>query len=148
MDTYPVHAFSGPAKVFDVSSYGTGRSVPIEVLRGKVNPGDVVVIYTRYTPPQKDDATPEVRTLTHEAAEWLSGLPVQAFGTDAFSVESLSDTRMPWIHHSFLSRGIPVYEQLFNVERLLDKGRMYFVGAPLNIKGGDGMMVRPLVFVY
>ena len=52
------------------------------------------------------------------------------------------------IHHSFLSRGIPVYEQLFNVDQLLDKGNMYFVGVPLNIREGDGMIVRPVVFVY
>ena len=52
------------------------------------------------------------------------------------------------VHHSFLSRGIPVYEQLFNVDELLNKENMYFVGVPLNIRGGDGMIVRPVVFVY
>jgi len=25
---------------------------------------------------------------------------------------------------------------------------MFFVGVPLNIKDGDGMIVRPVVFVY
>ena len=148
MDSYSVAAFSGPVKVFDASSYPVGRSVPIAVFQGKVNRGDVVLIFTRYTPPRTDDANPEVRTLTHEAAEYLAGLPVRAYGTDAFSVESLNDTKMPWIHHSFLSQGIPVYEQLFNVEKFLGRERMYFVGVPLNIKDGDGMMVRPVVFVY
>lgn len=28
------------------------------------------------------------------------------------------------------------------------KQRLFFVGAPLNMKDGDGMMVRPVVFVY
>ena len=46
------------------------------------------------------------------------------------------------------SRHIPVYEGLFNVDQLLDKAHMYFVGVPLNIRGGDGMIVRPVVFVY
>jgi kynurenine formamidase len=55
---------------------------------------------------------------------------------------------MPLIHHTFLSRMIPVYEQLFQVDKLLGKGKMFFSGVPLNIKGGDGMMVRPVVFVY
>ena len=148
IDSYPIEVFSGPLKVFDASSYPLGRSVPAEVFQGKVNSGDVVLIFTRYTPPQTDDAIPEVRTLTHEAAEFLALLPVRAYGTEAFGVESLSDTKMPWIHHSFLSRGIPVYESLFNVDKLLGKERMYFVGVPLNIKGGDGMIVRPVVFVY
>lgn len=148
VDSYRVDAFSGAVKVFDVTSYPLGRSVPAEVFQGKVNSGDVVLIFTRYTPPQTDEAAPEVRTLTQAAAEMLAALPVRAYGTDAFSVESLNDTKMPWIHHSFLSRGIPVYEQLFNVDKLLGKERMYFVGVPLNIKDGDGMMVRPVVFVY
>jgi len=52
------------------------------------------------------------------------------------------------IHYAFLSRGIPIYEQLFSVDKLLDKENMYFVGVPLNIRGGDGMIVRPVVFVY
>ena len=56
--------------------------------------------------------------------------------------------RCPSIHHTFLSRTIPVYEQLFNVDKLLGKERMLFSGAPLNVKAGDGMIVRPLVFVY
>jgi kynurenine formamidase len=46
-----------------------------------------------------------------------------------------------------LSQGIPFYEQLFNVEELLGHERMFFVGAPLNIEGGDGMIVRPVVLV-
>ena len=41
-----------------------------------------------------------------------------------------------------------VYEQLLNVDKLLGKEKMFFVGVPLNIKGGDGMTVRPVVFVY
>lgn len=135
-------AFSGPVKVFDASAYPIGRSVPAQIFQGRVEPGDIVLVFTRYVPPQTDEATPEVRTLTHEAAELLAALPVRAFGTDAFSVETNSDLKMPWIHHSLLSRGIPMYEQLLNLDKLLGKEKMFFVGVPLNIKGGDGMMVR------
>jgi kynurenine formamidase len=148
IDTYPVEAFSGPVKVFDVGSHESGRSVPASVFEGQVEPGGIVLVSTRYTPPATDEALPEVKTLTHEAAEYLASLPVRAYGTDAFGVESLADMRMPLIHHSFLSRGIPVYEQLFNLEALLGKQRMFFVGVPLNIRNGDGMIVRPVVFVY
>ena len=49
---------------------------------------------------------------------------------------------------SFLLRGIPIYEQLFNVESLIGKERMFFVGVPANIRDGDGMIVRPVVFAY
>ena len=88
----------------------------------------------------------------------MAGLPIRAFGTDAWSVDPGVDFRpaeppsnpaeMVPVHHSFLSRGIPAYEQLFSVEKLLGKEDLYFVGPPLNIKDGDGMIVRPVVLVY
>jgi kynurenine formamidase len=148
IDSYGVESFSGPVKVFDVSGFAPGRSVPDSVFQGRVRAGDIVLTLTRYRFPATDGALPEVRTLTRDAAEYLGTLPVRAYGTDAFSVEDLSDLTVPLVHQSFLSRGIPVYEQLLNLDRLLGRDRMFFVGVPLNIRGGDGMMVRPLVFVY
>lgn len=149
LDSYAIEAFAGPLKVFDVSTAPSGRSVSVDVFRGRVEVGDIVLIYTGYSLPE-GDARPEVATLTLEAAEYLVSLPVHAFGTDAFSVDSPQDTsgQRPSVHDSFLGRGIPAFEQLFNVDELLGKGRMYFVGAPLNIEDGDGMPVRPIVFVY
>lgn len=148
LESFPLESFTGPLRVFDVSGKPRGRSVPADVFRGSVEAGDVVLVFTRYVPPATKNALPEVVTVTHEAADFLAHLPVRAYGTDSFSVESLGDLGMPTIHHSFLSRGIPVYEQLLNVERLLGRRDMLFVGVPLNIKGGDGMIVRPVVFVY
>ena len=159
IDGYSLEAFSGPLKVFDVRQFPKGRSVTRDVFTNAgINPGDVVMIYTGYTPPESDEAYPETITLTRDAAEFLAEIPVRAFATDAWSVGNLQDqtpvqseeavVRAVPIHHSFLSRGIPVYEQLFNVERTLDKERMYFVGVPLNIRDADGMIVRPVVFVY
>ena len=64
-------------------------------------------------------------------------------------VESDSETaRAVPIHHSFLSRAIPIYEELCDVDKLLTKQNMYFIGVPLNIKDGDAMLVRPVVLVF
>ena len=154
-----IGAFSGPLKVFDVRDYPKGRTVPKTVFsESSIDRGDVVMIYTDYSPPQTDDAFPETITLTPAAAEYLATIPVGAIATDAFSVANLQDqtpvdsddpaVKAVPIHHAFLSRGIPIYEQLFNVDQTLGKERMYFVGVPLNIRDGDGMIVRPVVFVY
>ena len=129
-------------------AYSRGRSVPRDVFRDMVGPGDVVIIFTGCSAPGTEEALPEVTTLTNDAAEFLANLPVRAFGTDAFGVDDIADTTIPWIHYSFLSRSIPVYEQLCNLDKLLGRERMFFVGAPLNIKGGDGMIVRPVVLVF
>jgi kynurenine formamidase len=158
LDTYPIEAFMGPVKIFDVSHYAKGHTVPIEVFKDKVGPGDIALIYTKYIPPQTQDAFPEVITLTHEAAEYLASIPVRAFGTDAFSVMSTDDevqiesdseaARVAPIHHAFLSRKIPIYEGLFQLDKLLPEQKMYFMGVPLNIKDGDGMLVRPVAFIF
>ena len=96
--------------------------------------------------------------MTREAAEYLANIPIRAIGTDAWSLYNFEDTRpieadtvlgrVAPIHEAFLSRGIPIYEQLFNVDKLLGKEKLFFVGVPLNIRDGDGMIVRPVVFVY
>lgn len=159
IDSYPIESFVGPVKVIDVSGLQPGRNITPEILQEEpIFPGDIVLIYTGYRPPINDTDIPESITLNYRAAEYLAGIPIRAFGTDAFSVDSLTDQRpvdadseqaqiVP-AHYSLLTRGIPAYEQLMNVERLLGRTKLFFVGVPLNIAGGDGMLVRPVVFVY
>ncbi len=159
LDSYPVESFAGPVKVFDFSHLPIGRSITKEMLIDlPITAGDIVLIHTNYRPPAGEGAWPEAVALTYAAAKHLAALPVRAIGTDAYNVESMTDqspvltddeiAQIIPAHHAFLSKGIPVFEQLVNVDKLLDKKAMYFVGAPLNIKDGDGMMVRPLVLVY
>ena len=159
LDSYAIVSFSGPVKVFDVRDFEHGFSVSRAFFAGQdIRPQAIVVIYTGYAPPQDEETLPQVITLTHEASEYLASIPIRAFGTDASSVFDFHDTpqvdaelvlaQAAPIHHSFLSRHIPVYEGLFNVDKLLNEDRMFFVGVPLNIREGDGMIVRPVVFVY
>jgi kynurenine formamidase len=157
LNTYKIEQFVGTLKVFDVSDYPNGRTVPIEVFEDKVKPGDVVMIYTNYIPLKSEAIPPELTTLSFEAAEYLANLPIGAFATDAWSVgangpvplnaENVTQREGP-IHYAFLSRSIPIYEALTNVDKLLTKENMLFVGPPLNIEDGDGMNVRPVVLVY
>jgi kynurenine formamidase len=159
IDSYPVEKFVGPLKVFDVSNYPNGRSIPADIFQGKVSAGDIVMIYTNWKPPLSLKTEPSHITLSYKAAEYLAELPVRAFCTDTFGADCFGGTDDPVandspvaqgapIHYSFLSRGIPIFEQLVNVDKLISKKDMLFVGAPLNIKGGDGFLVRPVVLVY
>lgn len=159
LDSFPVESFAGPLKVFDFSHLPTGRSITKDMLVDlPINAGDIVLTYTGFTLSKSEDTWPQAIALDYQAATYLATLPVRAIGTDALSIESMtdqspvsSDDEVAQIipgHHAFLSKGIPVFEQLVNVDQLLGRKAMYFVGAPLNIKDGDGMMVRPLVFIY
>jgi kynurenine formamidase len=159
LDSYPLDAFVGPVKALDVSGVAAGRSIGIEFFRAQdIEPLDIVLIYTGYTPPQGATDYPANTTMTREAALYLAGIPIKAIGTDAHSLYTYDDDRpidadtalgrAAPVHEVFLSRSIPIYEELFNVDRLLNRGSMLFVGVPLNIENGDGMMVRPVVFIY
>ncbi len=158
INSYSADDFIGPLKVIDASHLAFGRTVSLsEIKKYDIQPGDIVLIYTNYTLPAKNEI-PRRIALTQEAAEYLAQLPVKAFGTDSFNVDSDDNPtevnsasalqRIAPVHFEFLSRGIPVYEQLFNVGQLLQKEKMLFIGQPLNIENGDGMIVRPVVFVY
>jgi kynurenine formamidase len=159
LDSYPVEVFSGPVKAFDTSHFEAGRTIDAEFFREQdIRSHDIVLLYTAYRAPQNDTSYPEAVTLTREAAEYLASIPIRAIGTDSQSLYSFQDTRpveadtllarAAPIHEAFLSSGIPVYEELVNVDQLLGKDNMFFTGVPLNIKDGDGMIVRPVVFVY
>ncbi len=52
------------------------------------------------------------------------------------------------MHAAFLPRGIPIVEQLVNVEAVLDKSNVVFVGFPLNIKEANGAPMRAAALVY
>ena len=51
-------------------------------------------------------------------------------------------------HHAFLSRGIPVFEELENLDSLLTERNVMFVGLPLKIKNGDASPVRAVALIY
>ena len=159
VDSFSVESFAGPLKVIDVSAHDPGWSVPLTAFEDAVlEEGDVVLIHTGASPPASDEDLPVVISITPEAARYLASIPIRAFGTDAVSVHAVAHAetidaadptmQLAPIHHIFLSKGIPIYEQLENVDRLLGRRRMYFVGQPLNIADGDGMMVRPFVLVF
>ena len=159
LDAYAVESFVGPVKAFDVSHLKSGRTVTVDMVRSlPITPDDIVIMYTGYAAPTNDSDLPETIALSYEAAEYLAKIPIRGFGTDAFSVASITDqspvaaddpvAQTVPAHYALLTRGIPTYEQLVNVDKLLGKENMLFVGAPLNIKDGDGMIVRPVVLIY
>ena len=83
LNSYPIEAFVGPLKVIDVTGFEKGFTVTRETFEGvDIRPDHIVIIYTRYTPPETDEAFPETIALTREAAEYLAEIPVRAFGTD------------------------------------------------------------------
>lgn len=159
IDSYDLAKLVGPIKLIDAR--GSSIDDPISVAELNLNdirPGDIVIVLTGYTAPGPGEI-PAFRVLSKEAAEFLAEIPVRAFATDALSADSFRDfyRRMEQgsnfiyedlVHHSFLSRGIPIIEQLVNVEALVGLQRAVFVGLPLKVKDGDASPIRAAAFVY
>lgn len=74
-----------------------------------------------------------------ELADFLGGLGVLLYGTDAPSVDAIDSQDFPG-HHSLLRNGIAILEGL-NLRDAPD-GRYQLVALPLKIVGGDGSPVR------
>jgi kynurenine formamidase len=160
LDALPLSSFYGPVKAFDYSHVPQGGFISRGDLETKnIEPGDILLVYTGYKPPGEGEG-PTITTLTKEAAEYLAELPVRAVGTDGLSLESFSEfyaraesgatdyeSLLP-VHYTILTKGIPGYEQLANVDKLVGIDNAFFVGVPLNIKDANGMLVRPVAFIY
>lgn len=156
IDTFPLVTFIGPMRLFDLRDRPRGQPLARTEFEGKgIRPGDVVVALVGYQPPSGPDDLPSFSYLSLEAAEYLASIPVRLFGTDALSVDGSSaapgDTgyaRVAPVHHAFLSRDIPVVEQLVNLDQLIGKRNPLFVGFPLKIANGNASPIRAAALVY
>jgi arylformamidase len=160
VDGFPLDKFVGPLRLLDFRSRPKDSLLSRADLEAQgIRPGDVVIAMVGYTPPTGVDDIPSFTSLSAEAAEYLASVPVRAFGTDALSVENFRRlyglsadvtgyARVAPVHYAFLSRGIPVIEGLVNLEQVVGKKPVVFVGFPLKIADGDASPVRATAFVY
>jgi kynurenine formamidase len=161
VDQYSLEELLGPARLLDFRA--SPADVPIslaEIEATGIRPGEVALLMVGYSPPTGGDELPSYPYLSAAAAEHLATLPVKAFGTDAWSVESAVQMyeaigrgatgyeSLAPLHRAFLVRGIPVFEQLENLEELIGLERVVFVGFPLKVKAGNGSPIRAAGLVY
>jgi kynurenine formamidase len=79
--------------------------------------------------------------ITINAARWLGEQKISAFGVETMSpgVPGISNKE---VHHICGELGFTHYENLINLNKLINRGRFRFIGFPLKIKGGTGSPVR------
>jgi kynurenine formamidase len=146
---YSVDQFVGPLKLLDVRHLPTDSQVPLSIVESQgVRPRDVAILFGDYEPPTADSMFPTYQHFSRAAAEYLAMLPVRAFGTDGWSVDARGTGLGPIVHEAFLPRGIPVIEQLTNLQSVPSDGWVLFVGLPLNVAEANGAPLRAAAFVY
>lgn len=117
----------------DIESFESGR--------GRVRPGSAVVLFTGWQSRlHEDDFFTRNPGLTRPAALLLASRRPAMVCTDAPSIDCGGDERFP-AHRVLLGRGIPVVENLANLERI---GRRDFriTVMPAMLKGASGAPVR------
>jgi len=125
IDQIPLERFIGRGVVIDVSSLD--RSIKAEDI---TKSAEVVLFYT---------GGREVY-LSEEGAKYLVELGVKGVGIDAPSIGDFNT------HRVLLSNGIVIFENLINLQRLIEKEFTFF-GAPLKIKNGSGSPIRAFAII-
>lgn len=146
----PLERHIGPGVLLDVSSKPTSQPVTAAMLeeaeRGaglRVAQGDIVLI--RCWPGQWGEAGFfDAAALAEDAADWLLARKVRAVGLDLANVDNGWDMARP-VHMKLLPAGIPIYENLCNLDKL--PSRFVFIGLPLRLEGATASPVRAVALV-
>jgi kynurenine formamidase len=79
--------------------------------------------------------------ITAEAARWLGNKGIAGFGVETMSpgVSGISNKE---VHQICGELGFTHYENMVNLDKLMNRGRFRFIGLPLKISGGTGSPVR------
>ena len=161
VDQYSLDELIGRARLLDFRTSPADEAISLrEIEQTAIQAGEIALLMVGYSAPVGDDELPSYPYLSRDAAEYLASLPVKAFGTDAFSVESIVrvyeaieegatgyESVAP-LHRVFLGRDMPVFEQLENLEELVGLENVVFVGFPLKVQGSNGSPIRAAALVY
>ncbi|SFP50816.1 Kynurenine formamidase [Oscillibacter sp. PC13] len=147
LDQLPASQFCGRAAVINVSHLAPGSVITADFLReqnGYLRSADFALFYTGWekkwdTPAFLDDPFP---ILDAEAAQYLVCCGLKGVGTDAISVDALSDAGFT-AHHVLLNGGLVIVENLC-LKKLVGRRDIMFFALPLKFEDADGAPVRAI----
>lgn len=151
IETMPLNMFYTSGLCLDLSDKGLRELIePGDLERAlvrtglKIQPGDTVLLYTDHY--RRAFGTQDWQNgpgLSADAVHWLGLQAVAAFGVEMASpgVRHLSNKA---VHRVCGEMGFTHYENLVNLHCLVDRGRFWFIGLPLKIRGGTGSPVRAI----
>jgi arylformamidase len=159
-DQIPLDRLMGPARLWDIRWHD--RNTPLQITdlgnQSPVQPGEILLLLTGYTPPPANE-WPLYTWLSPQAASWLAARSIRALATDMPSIGSfeqyarmLEDGRPPedvWAERlPFFEAGIPVIEGLTNLDQLVGKSTIVFIGLPLAVQDRSGAPMRAAALIY
>lgn len=149
VDAMPPGVFLGPAVVIDAPKQ-PGEDITIEDLRGAdIRPGDIVLVHTGWGRRMNTDRFFEEGWpgFAPQAIREIIKLGAKAIGGDIPSADNCSGAENSFpSHKTALASGLPIFEGLVNLDQIAGK-RVFFIGLPLRIEGGEASPVRAVAIV-
>lgn len=153
VDQWPLEKLILPGHLLDFTSKGIGEAITIadfqaaEQTSGQmIGSGTVVIAWTGVDRIWgKPGFTTERPYVPVETAEWLVERDITLFGTDLIGMDDPSEWWWP-THLAWLKAGIPMVQQLCNLDRLVGK-EFLMVVLPLKMRDGTASPVRPVALV-
>ncbi len=144
IDKIPVDTYVGWATVLDFSNVPPKHEISSEELEERirslpfrVEKGWILLLYTGYSYKAGTDEWYNHPGLSEDACRYLLKLGVKAIGIDAPSPD-----HEPFpAHRILLPRGVAIYENLINLDKLINK-KFLFIGLPLKLVEGTASPVR------
>ncbi|MBI2648035.1 MAG: cyclase family protein [Thaumarchaeota archaeon] len=151
VDKMPLSQYVGQGAVLDFSrkkaryaikAKDIARALSASRARDFFGPGWIVLFFTGYTAKDRTQRWIEHPDLTKDACKFLIERKVKAVGFDAPSPD-----HAPFqAHKTLLPKGIVIFENLANLQKLLKK-QFLFVGTPLKLVGGTASPCRPVALI-
>jgi len=144
IDRVPLEKFIGEAIVLDLTYKNPGDAITAKDLEkasgGRVKPSNIVLILTGMAGYWgQEEYLTKYPYLTEDAAKWLVDSKVKLVGVDWLTIEEFGSKGLA--HHALLSAGIPIVENLVNLDKIKDE-RVLFACFPIKLAGVDGAPVR------
>ena len=143
LDEMPMSQFSGRATVLDAT--GAGPVITAEFLRSRhddIYCADYVLLCTGWesrwgTEAYLEDVYP---VPDEEAAHYLASCGVKGVGTDAISIDRITDQKLP-VHHTLLKDSVLILENLC-LKKVRGRKDFLFFALPMKFQNTDGAPVR------
>lgn len=153
IDVIPLERCMGMAWVVNLVGIANRTSITVAHLgeiAAKFQPGESLLLCTGWSrhvgdPQHYRDKFPRI---SEELARWCVEHEVNVLGVEPPSVADVNNQEeLTHIHKILLGANITIVEGLTNLDQL-PKEKVFFVGAPLKIEGGDGCPCRAFAMIW
>jgi arylformamidase len=142
----PLEKVMGPAIILDLRGYPKKSAIQIEQAMkaadkaGGIRKGDIVFANLGYAPFYGTDEYSGTPYFLPETIAWLADQGMKMMGVDATGVE-VPGSEQHVSHHALFDRGIPLIENLNNLNGL-SKSRVQIFAFPIAVRGLESFPVR------